>query len=103
MHRLLKNVECYGRDFAGEMEAIVQNKLRGAKRVTLEEVDSRPLPLPLRELIQCSSQLFSLLLLVRWPREPRVAETSPCKLTDKRTIGVFGRATPVASENLRPI
>jgi cardiolipin synthase A/B len=43
------NVECYGRDFAGEMEAIVQNKLREAKPVTLEEVDGRSLPVRLRD------------------------------------------------------
>ena len=43
------NVECYGREFAGEMEAIVQSKLRGAKRVTLEETDCRALPVRLRD------------------------------------------------------
>ena len=43
------NVECYGREFAGEMEAIVQTKLREAKPVTLEEVDGRPLPVRLRD------------------------------------------------------
>ena len=43
------NVECYGRDFAGEMEAILQNKLREAKPVTLEEVDGRPLLVRLRD------------------------------------------------------
>ncbi|HXT39286.1 MAG TPA: phospholipase D-like domain-containing protein [Candidatus Angelobacter sp.] len=43
------NVECYGRDFAAEMDAIVQNKLRGAKPVTLEEVDGRSLPVRLRD------------------------------------------------------
>ncbi len=43
------NLECYGRDFAGRMEAIVQNKLRGAKPVTLEEVDGRSLPVRLRD------------------------------------------------------
>lgn len=43
------NVECYGRDFAGEMEAILQYKMRAAKPVTLEEVDSRPLPVRLRD------------------------------------------------------
>ncbi len=43
------NVECYGREFADEMEAIVQGKLRGAKPVTLEEVDGRSLPVKLRD------------------------------------------------------
>ena len=43
------NVECYGREFADAMEAVVQNKLRGAKPVTLEEVDRRSLPVKLRD------------------------------------------------------
>lgn len=43
------NVECYGREFAGAMEAVVQSKLRGAKPVTLEEADGRPLPVKLRD------------------------------------------------------
>ncbi len=43
------NVECYGREFAGAMEAVVQSKLRGAKPVMLEEVDGRPLPVKLRD------------------------------------------------------
>lgn len=43
------NVECYGRDFAGAMEAIVQNKLRDATPVTLEEMDGRSLPVRLRD------------------------------------------------------
>jgi len=43
------NVECYGRGFASAMEAVVQSKLRGAKPVTLEEVDGRSLPVKLRD------------------------------------------------------
>jgi cardiolipin synthase A/B len=43
------NVECYGRDFADRMEKLVQDKLRGAKQVTLAEVDARPLPLRMRD------------------------------------------------------
>jgi cardiolipin synthase A/B len=43
------NVECYGREFAGSMEAIVQDKLRSARSVTLEEVDGRPLAAKLRD------------------------------------------------------
>jgi cardiolipin synthase len=43
------NVECYGREFADAMEAVVQGKLRGAKPVTLEEADGRPLPMKLRD------------------------------------------------------
>jgi cardiolipin synthase len=36
------NVECYGREFADRMEAILQTKLRAAHEVTLHEVDHRP-------------------------------------------------------------
>jgi cardiolipin synthase len=43
------NVECYGRDFAERMEKLVQGKLKSARQVTLEEVDTRPLPLRLRD------------------------------------------------------
>jgi cardiolipin synthase A/B len=43
------NVECYGRELAGKMEAIVQNKLRSAHLVTLEEVDRRPFASRLRD------------------------------------------------------
>jgi len=45
------NVECYGRDFAQAMDAIVQKKLQRAKPVTLEEVDSRPIPAKLRDSV----------------------------------------------------
>ena len=43
------NVECYGREFAVEMETIMQSKLRAANPVTLEEVDGRALPVRLRD------------------------------------------------------
>jgi len=43
------NVECYGRDFAGEMEKVMQDKSRGARPVTLEEVDARSVPVKLRD------------------------------------------------------
>jgi cardiolipin synthase A/B len=43
------NVECYGREFADRMEAFVQGKLRHAKRVTLAEVDGRPLLVRFRD------------------------------------------------------
>ena len=43
------NVECYGREFAGRMEAVVQAKLRSAREVTLREVDARPLLPRLRD------------------------------------------------------
>jgi cardiolipin synthase A/B len=50
------NVECYGRDFAQEMEEVIQQKLRNAREVTLAEVDGRPLPAKLRDAI---ARLFS--------------------------------------------
>jgi len=50
------NLECYGRDFASEMETLVQRKLQGAKRVTLEEVDGRPVLVRLRDNV---ARLFS--------------------------------------------
>jgi len=50
------NVECYGRDFARSMEAIVQRKLRGAREVTLAEVDRRPVLAKLRD---ATARLFS--------------------------------------------
>jgi cardiolipin synthase len=43
------NVECYGRDFASEMETVVRRKLRGAKPVTLAEMDARPVLIKLRD------------------------------------------------------
>src|SRR6185295_10494687 len=43
------NVECYGRDFAGSLETIVRNKLRGAKEVTREEMDARDLLVRVRD------------------------------------------------------
>ncbi len=50
------NVECYGRDFAKEMESLMLQKLRGAHEETLAEVDGRPLPAKLRDAI---ARLFS--------------------------------------------
>jgi cardiolipin synthase len=50
------NVECYGREFAGEMELVIQKKLYGAHEVTLAEVDARTVPGKLRDAI---ARLFS--------------------------------------------
>jgi cardiolipin synthase len=50
------NVECYGRDVARAMETVVQQKLRGAREVTLAEADGRPLPAKLRD---ATARLFS--------------------------------------------
>ncbi len=50
------NVECYGRDFANEMESVIQQKLRNAHEVTLAEVDKRSSPAKLRD---AAARLFS--------------------------------------------
>ena len=50
------NVECYGREFAQEMEKVIENKLRGAREVTLAEADGRSLPVKLRD---AAARLFS--------------------------------------------
>jgi cardiolipin synthase len=50
------NVECYGREFAQQMEKIIENKLAGAHEVTQAEVDRRSLPGKLRDAI---ARLFS--------------------------------------------
>jgi cardiolipin synthase len=45
------NVECYGREFAEQMQKVVEAKLQGAREVTLAEVDARPLPVKLRDAV----------------------------------------------------
>jgi cardiolipin synthase len=50
------NVECYGREFAHEMTAVIGKKMLGAREVTLAEVDGRALPAKLRDAI---ARLFS--------------------------------------------
>ena len=50
------NVECYGRDFAREMEGIVALKMARAREVTLAEADGRALPVKLRD---ATARLFS--------------------------------------------
>jgi cardiolipin synthase len=50
------NVESYGRDFADEMGKIIANKLRGAREVTLAEVDGRSYTAKVRDSI---ARLFS--------------------------------------------
>jgi len=50
------NVECYGRDFAQEMEKVIRNRLLGAREVILAEVDKRSLPVKLLDAI---ARLFS--------------------------------------------
>jgi cardiolipin synthase A/B len=50
------NVECYGREFAQEMEKVIAKKISAAREVTLAEVDGRSLPGKLRDAI---ARLFS--------------------------------------------
>ncbi len=50
------NVETYDRHFATEMGRIIENKLRGAREVTLAEADGRSYPARLRDSI---ARLFS--------------------------------------------
>ena len=50
------NVECYGRNFATEMEKIIEEKVSVARAVTQAEVDRRPMPIKLRDAI---ARLFS--------------------------------------------
>jgi len=45
------NVECYGRDFAQAMAAIVRKKLEKARPMTLQEVDDRSFILKLRDSV----------------------------------------------------
>jgi cardiolipin synthase len=45
------NVECYGRDFAQQMESVIAKKMEGAHEVTLAEVDRRSSPGKLRDAI----------------------------------------------------
>ncbi|MGD0253931.1 MAG: cardiolipin synthase [Verrucomicrobiota bacterium] len=50
------NVECYGRDLAHDLAAVIEKKLRGAREVTLAEADGRSLPAKLRD---ATARLFS--------------------------------------------
>jgi cardiolipin synthase len=43
------DVECYDADLARRLEAVVDERLSHARRLTLEEVDARPLPVRLRD------------------------------------------------------
>ncbi len=43
------NLECYCPELAGSLERIVQSKLQGAREVSIEEVDSRGVPIKLRD------------------------------------------------------
>ena len=50
------NVEAYGRHFAEQMGQVIQEKLRGAREVSLVEVEGRSDPAKLRDSI---ARLFS--------------------------------------------
>ena len=50
------NVECYGREFAQDMQQVIANKLAGAREVTLAAVDGRSYPVRLRD---AAARLFS--------------------------------------------
>ena len=43
------NLECYGQELAAQLAALVRVKLENAESVTLEQIDSRTLPLKLRD------------------------------------------------------
>jgi cardiolipin synthase len=43
------NLECYDPVLAGALERIIQSKMQGAREVTKEEVDSRSIPIKLRD------------------------------------------------------
>lgn len=50
------NVECYGHEFSDQVAALIAKKLQNAHQVSLEEMDSRSLPIRLRDGI---ARLFS--------------------------------------------
>ena len=43
------NVECYDKEFAASLETLIESRLSKAGRLTLKDVDSRPLPIKLRD------------------------------------------------------
>ena len=45
------NVEAYGREFAGEMARVIEQKMSGAREVTLAEADARRYPAKVRDAI----------------------------------------------------
>jgi cardiolipin synthase len=50
------NIECYDRDFANKMEAVVQRKLIGAREISLAEADSRSFFVKIRD---AAARLFA--------------------------------------------
>jgi cardiolipin synthase len=43
------NLECYCPILAKSLDDIIQGKMKGARQVTLEEMDARSLPIKLRD------------------------------------------------------
>ena len=43
------NLECYGKQFAGEVARIIEAKMKNARQITLREMDSRALSIRLRD------------------------------------------------------
>jgi cardiolipin synthase len=43
------DVECYDEDLAEKLTALFETKRRAARRITLEEMDARSLPIRLRD------------------------------------------------------
>ena len=50
------NVECYDRELAATIGAVIDAKIAGARQTTLAELDGRPLPIRLRDGV---ARLFS--------------------------------------------
>jgi cardiolipin synthase len=50
------NIECYGRDFAQQMQEFIANKITTAREVTLAEADGRTMPV---KLLDATARLFS--------------------------------------------
>jgi cardiolipin synthase len=43
------NLECYGKEFAGDVAEIIQRKMKQSWQITLHDVDSRPISIRLRD------------------------------------------------------
>jgi cardiolipin synthase len=43
------NLECYDPELASQLDKLLETKRQGARPITLEEVDARPLPGRLRD------------------------------------------------------
>jgi len=64
------NVECYGREFAHEMAAVLEKKLHRAREVTKAEVDARTMPGKLRD---ATARLFSPVFMKTFDSDGRVS------------------------------